>query len=243
MSEVNKLDDKKCSFAPEQYQKNVKIDNIAPEGSFPWAIIQVYLNKPVSRSGWASNIYLFPKYDDSGDLIYIQWSDKDGNILPWAPKQEDMVACDWESVKIEDSILSFDLTIGTVQYYNGGNPDYDKIKEWGYSAVSEGGDLSPYGTLTNLQSTIGGGNILGFCLRELPIGTFFDLELDFGIQIQPGLGNKSLEVTVNGSNYNLGSLSHSPITRILYTSDGAKQLGDVLKQNVGKTLHFCFSWS
>ncbi|PHM57046.1 hypothetical protein Xsto_04123 [Xenorhabdus stockiae] len=140
----------------------------------------------------------------------------------------------------EGAMLSFDLNIGTIQFYNGGNPDYDKVQEWGYSASS-------IGTLTNLQSTMGVGNILAFQLIEVPIGTFWGLQLEVDTQNQPYLGSKKLEIMANGSTYNLGVVSpHVPYleTYFLYISNGAKQLGDFLKQNVGNTtpIHFCFNW-
>ncbi|CBJ81112.1 hypothetical protein XBJ1_1986 [Xenorhabdus bovienii SS-2004] len=71
MSKINKLDNigKKCSFNPDQYKKKIEVDDVAPVGSFPWAVIQVYLNKPVRRSDWNSNIYLIPKYDNSGHVL------------------------------------------------------------------------------------------------------------------------------------------------------------------------------
>ncbi|MDC9591871.1 hypothetical protein PSI23_22020 [Xenorhabdus sp. XENO-10] len=42
MSEINKLDNAgiKCPFHPDQYKSQ---DAVAPFGSFPWAIAQVYL--------------------------------------------------------------------------------------------------------------------------------------------------------------------------------------------------------
>ncbi|REF27182.1 hypothetical protein BDD26_1929 [Xenorhabdus cabanillasii] len=63
MSDVNKLDNKQCSFDPEQYKAHVtvsyKIDNdvSAPVGSFPWAMIQVYLGNNVRRNVWDANKY------------------------------------------------------------------------------------------------------------------------------------------------------------------------------------------
>ncbi|PHM46517.1 hypothetical protein [Xenorhabdus miraniensis] len=146
----------------------------------------------------------------------------------------------------EGTMLSFDLNIGTIQFYNGGNPDYDKVQEWGRSAPGEDGTGTlPIGTLTNLQSTMGVGNILAFKLIEVPIGTFWGLQLEVDTQNQPYLGSKNLEIMANGSTYNLGSVSpHAPSleTYFLYVSDGAKQLGELLKHNLGNTLHFCFNW-
>ncbi|WP_338882656.1 MW1434 family type I TA system toxin [Xenorhabdus sp. TH1] len=154
MSDVNKLDSTPCSFDPEQFKVKIKSveyeaiepkiksvefnDSVgAPVGTFPWAIIQVYLNKPVRRSSWNANIYLIPKNDSSGHLIYIQESDTDGSPSPWVPESKDMMACDWELVKIKpkpvECMLSFDLKIETSQYeYGNGTEQY-----WGY--LTEGG--------------------------------------------------------------------------------------------------------
>ncbi|MDC9594920.1 Thoeris anti-defense Tad2 family protein, partial [Xenorhabdus sp. IM139775] len=144
MSEITKLDnaDKKCSFGPDQFE--AKVDNVAPVGSFPWALIQVYLGKPVKRSGWADSVYLLPKYDDSGAFLYIQRSEADANVLPWVPEPDDMVACDW---KLLDCMLSFDLTVGAGKYDDSG-------RVWGYLADEEWASIGvhPFGDLANLQN-------------------------------------------------------------------------------------------
>ncbi|PHM65281.1 hypothetical protein Xekj_04289 [Xenorhabdus sp. KJ12.1] len=158
-----------------------------------------------------------------------------------------MMACDWELVKAEikpicpeDTMLSFDLKVGTSQYLY----VQQQAQDWGYltEGVDKGENESTFGTLTNLQSTIGIGNILSFTLTENPIGTFYIIALQVDTQNQPNLGGKTLEVVVNGSTYNLGAYASNATNVFLYMSDGAKQLGDLLKQNVGKTLHFCFNW-
>ncbi|WP_446470808.1 Thoeris anti-defense Tad2 family protein [Xenorhabdus stockiae] len=263
MSDVNKLDNKQCPFDPEQFKVKIKSveyeaiepkiksveyepiepkiksiefnDSVgAPVGTFPWAIIQVYLKKPVRRSGWASNVYLIPEYDNSGNLTYIQQSDADGNPSTWVPEPKDMLACDWELVKIKpkpvECMLSFDLEVGV-------DPSWGK-GTWGYS-----NNTSPtFGTLTNFQSSIGIGSITQF--HYFP-DTYQnpDLVLVCSPPSPPNLQSKNLEVAVNGSIYNLGS-STNATNYLNYQSDGAKQLGDFLKQNVGNTtpIHFCFNW-
>ncbi|REF27184.1 hypothetical protein BDD26_1931 [Xenorhabdus cabanillasii] len=143
-----------------------------------------------------------------------------------------MLACDWTKM---GCMLSFDLEIGTSKY--------GESQDWGY--MTKAGDLSPgestFGVLTNLQSTIGVGGISDFRLYESPIGTFENIGLRVDTQNQPDLGSKALEITANGSTYNLGTTAKST-TDFVYASDGAKQLGDLLKQNVGNTLHFFFNW-
>ncbi|MDX8000297.1 DUF2829 domain-containing protein [Xenorhabdus sp. Reich] len=251
MSEVNKLDNTACPFNPEQYKKKIEIDDIAPAGSFPWAMIKVYLGKQVSRNGWASSdeyIKLIPASTGSdGKNIPPQiWIVDKDDEQTWQPTQEDMVACDWAL----NCMLSFDLKVETARddLDDGGNSKNDN-QYWGYASV-DFNHVSAFGTLTNLQSTIGVGSISEFYFLEVPIGSFYAIELAVDTENQPGLRSKSLEVTVNGSTYNLGSSLGSSQNFFLYDlSDATKQqqgdllkLSDLLKQNVGKTLHFCFNW-
>ncbi|PHM60522.1 hypothetical protein Xsto_03931 [Xenorhabdus stockiae] len=253
MSDVNKLDDKQCPFDPEQYKAHVKVsytidnDIAAPVGSLPWALIQVYLGKVVGRSKWGVNEYIrLSAKNDSKTPAHIEKHDQQSFPYDWEPTPEDLMACDWELVKIKpkpkpvECMLSFDLMIGTGQFNDGGGQDWGYLTKGGYL----GGGVSTFGTLTNLQSTIGIGNILEFMLSESPIGTFDFIQLQVDTQNQSGLENKALEVVVNGSTYNLVASKNSLTTDFLYYSDGAKQLGDFLKQNVGNTtpIHFCFNW-
>ncbi|CAM3726536.1 DUF2829 domain-containing protein [Xenorhabdus thuongxuanensis] len=248
MSDVNKLDDKQCPFDPDQY----KIDTLAaPVGTSPWALIQVYLGNKVHRKDWDvpdEYIHLVP--GSGNDEPEIKKRDKHGEMTSWQPTQEDLMACDWELVKPEikpkpvECMLSFDLQVGTSKV----KFPYRELQSqnWGYSTVSPENDSPPYGILTNFQSTIGFGNILEFCLVESPIGHFTFMPLTSDTKIQPDLRKKDFEVTVDGSTYNLGSTPSDVVIdgsdSLGYYSDGAKQLGDLLKQNVGNTLHFCFNW-
>ncbi|WP_340614805.1 Thoeris anti-defense Tad2 family protein [Xenorhabdus thailandensis] len=107
MSDVNKLDNKQCPFDPDQYQYkktiDVEVDNVAPDGSFPWALIQVYVGKLVRRNGWDAEVQyikLLPGSTDNNILAQIEVVDKEGTTS-WQPTQEDMMACDWELVKPE----------------------------------------------------------------------------------------------------------------------------------------------
>ncbi|WP_426576852.1 DUF2829 domain-containing protein [Xenorhabdus stockiae] len=240
MSDVNKLDDKQCPFDPEQYKKKIEIDDIAPAGSFPWAMIKVYSGKQVHRKDWSAPdeyIYLVPG-NGSDVAPEVKVRDKHGAVTSWQPTQDDMMSCDWVLLVIKpkpvECMLSFDLEVGSIAYNNGQGQEQD----WGYVTKGRGSysDEYPFGTLTNLKNTIGIGNILAFTLAEFPIGTFSYIELEVDTENQPDLGNKTLEVAVNGSNYNLGSMSAGNPTSLSYASDGAKQLGDLLKQNVGKTV-------
>ncbi|MDX7989254.1 DUF2829 domain-containing protein [Xenorhabdus sp. 12] len=100
MSEVNKLDNKKCPFDPNQYQVND--DNInVPAGIFAWAVSLVNLGKLVRRDSWNSNIKyikLLPGNNREDILPQIEIIDNYG-ATSWQPTQEDMMACDWVLVK------------------------------------------------------------------------------------------------------------------------------------------------
>ncbi|MGJ0639440.1 Thoeris anti-defense Tad2 family protein [Xenorhabdus bovienii] len=258
MSEINKPEndnaDLKCPFNPDQYKAKVtvsyKIDNdiAAPIGSLPWALIQVYTGKLVNRSVWnASNEYIqLTAKNDGSTPIHIEKHDQQSFPYAWEPTPEDLMACDWELVKSEtkpkpdDCMLSFDLNIGTGRYYNANQQD------WGY-LTQGGGEFnyvgSTFGTLTKLQHTIGIGNILMFILNEAPIGTFWGIQLQADAPIPTNLLSKNLEVMADGSIYNLGVATSNSIANEFYyqTGDGPK-LGDLLKKNLGKTLHLCFNW-
>ncbi|CDH26040.1 Thoeris anti-defense Tad2 family protein [Xenorhabdus bovienii] len=102
MSEINKLDSTPCSSDPDQYKVKVTIENdtVAPVGSFPWVVIQVYLGNIVRRNGWDSRdeyIKLIPSvtgYD--GKIIPPQiWTVDKDDEQPWTPTQDDMMSCDW----------------------------------------------------------------------------------------------------------------------------------------------------
>ncbi|PHM55190.1 Thoeris anti-defense Tad2 family protein [Xenorhabdus sp. KK7.4] len=105
MSDVNKLDSKPCSFNPDQYKVKVTIanDTVAPVGSFPWAMIQMYLGKQVRRKVWSAGMVLgmITINDPSGNEVpSIQVFDAYGNSewVSWQPGQNDMTFCDWDLV-------------------------------------------------------------------------------------------------------------------------------------------------
>ncbi|MBE8596173.1 Thoeris anti-defense Tad2 family protein [Xenorhabdus sp. BG5] len=101
MPNINKLENKNtCSFNPDQY----KSDEVAPVGSFPWAMICVYLGKKVHRRDWDipnEYVHLRPA---SGDLPpLMEKFDKDDGATIWTPTQQDITGCDWDLLKSEDN--------------------------------------------------------------------------------------------------------------------------------------------
>ncbi|CDG17329.1 Thoeris anti-defense Tad2 family protein [Xenorhabdus doucetiae] len=243
MSKINKLDntDLNCPFNPDQYKKkvDVEVDGVPPIGSLPWALIQVYLGKVVSRSSWDDSneyIQLTTKSDGSAP-VHIEKHDQQSFPYDWEPTPEDLISCDWQLVKIEPKpvgcMLSFDLKIGTAQYNSGRDQD------WGYAQGS-------YGTLTNFQSTIGIRIIEMFRLFDPLIDNSQEIDLSVDTQNQPDLYRKNLEVMVDGSTYHLGasrnSTANTITTDFVYELGDAKKLGDLMKQNLDKTLRFCFNW-
>ncbi|MDC9614697.1 DUF2829 domain-containing protein [Xenorhabdus khoisanae] len=96
MSEVNKPDNKQCPFNPELYKSH----EIAPIGSFPWAMIQVYLGGRVHRRGWdVADAYIRLLPASGGFKPLLEKYDKEDGPTIWTPTQDDMVGCDWELLK------------------------------------------------------------------------------------------------------------------------------------------------
>ncbi|MBD2796877.1 DUF2829 domain-containing protein [Xenorhabdus sp. 18] len=265
MSEINKLDNVACPFNPEQYKievttdfttdftTKVNHDVAAPTGSFPWAIIKLYLGQKVRRNSWASPyeyIKLTPGSTGSdGKNIPPQiWViDKDDEQI-WAPEQEDMMACDWELAQM----LFFDLKVGTG---TGRVYESEDIAVWGYFPGNEKiyGKPNPFGTLTNFQNTTEITTFLYFIWYERyverPLMLIGLSSTPEGFWKMEELLNKDLTVTVDGVSYHLGNsddtLNDDPQQHKsdrVYSNDDAKKLGAVLEQNVGNTLHFFFKW-
>ncbi|CDH07604.1 conserved hypothetical protein [Xenorhabdus bovienii str. oregonense] len=252
MSDVNKLDNKQCPFDLSKYKSN---DVVAPVGSVPWAIIQVYEGKAVGRTEWnslAEYIHLSTKNDGSGP-IHIEKHNKDGISEVWEPTLEDLMACDWNLLKSkqkpDDCMLGFDLTIGTGTY---SYPDH----EYGYLADNEfelgTAHQGPFGTLTNPQNKTditkfsfftwsSGGQIL-----RIRVSSDNNHE---GYQKMVELFKKTLTIIADGVPYPLGEATEINTDGEgeyefagQYNNTEAQKLGALLKQNVGNTLHFCFNW-
>ncbi|WP_416777865.1 Thoeris anti-defense Tad2 family protein [Xenorhabdus budapestensis] len=253
MSEINKPEndstDLKCPFNPDQY----KIDAIAaPVGTSPWALIQVYLGHQVHRSDWdAPDEYIHLVPGNGNDIApSIQKRDKHGMLTSWQPTQEDLMACDWNLLKSEtkpkpdDCMLSFDLKIGTSSGSSG--------QDCGYLADEEfaGAGEHPFGTLTNLQNKTDITKFSYFALNGG--GIWIRVSSDNsqeGYQKMVELFKKNLTVTVGSLSYHLGSTEYNSSMGIQpyefhggYSGIDATNLGDLLTQNVGNTLSFCFNW-
>ncbi|MDC9612329.1 DUF2829 domain-containing protein [Xenorhabdus khoisanae] len=247
MSDVNKLDNKQCPFDPDQYQYkktiDVEVDNVAPDSSFPWALIQVYIGKLVRRNGWDAQveyIKLLPGSTDNNVLPQIEVTDKEGTAS-WQPTQDDMMACDWKLVNPvcpESTMLSFDLVIGASK----------QDPYWGYMLDEAGDkpDMRGFGTLSGLQTTTTG-------IENISFFWFSDNSVSFGAFASQGndqkvkaLLSKNLYVSVDSRTYDLGATSPGSFTdgsigALYYHSNNTNKLGEILKQ-VGQSKLFCFIW-
>ncbi|WP_340608316.1 Thoeris anti-defense Tad2 family protein [Xenorhabdus bharatensis] len=240
MSDVNKLDDKQCSFDPEQYKVTYKTtvelsnDVTAPIGSFAWAIIQLNLGNLVNRKDWSSPKQYLRLNEGLG---YIEEHDKHDQWACWSPKQEDMVACDWNLLKSNNCMLEFYLMLGT-----GKSHDTLQYSRWGYMS-GQGG----FGSLTGLQTSTAIGNVSGFYFSDFNRDIYLFVHAKQNrYQDVMTLLKRNLYVTVDGVNYNLGSTtpSGSRVTNtcvVDYLNNTAEELGEVF-QKTGQTKHFCLSW-
>ncbi|WP_340609409.1 Thoeris anti-defense Tad2 family protein [Xenorhabdus bharatensis] len=253
MSDVNKLDDKQCPFDPYQYKKkvDVEIDGVPPIGSLPWALIQVYLGQVLHRNKWNTKEYIkISAKNDGSEPVHIEKHDQQNFPFPWQPTPEDLMACDWillPEVKPVECMLFFDLEVGQGNYA-GIDPLYGYLAD---DELQDGGNQGPFGTLTNLQNKK---DIKKFSLFVFEVGARIDIRVSSsedqqGYQKMRELFGKSLTITVNDESYYLGSSDDNDIFGKKqyefageYANDDAKKLGDILKQNAGKTLSFCFNW-
>ncbi|PHM25100.1 Thoeris anti-defense Tad2 family protein [Xenorhabdus innexi] len=244
MSDVNKLDDKQCPFDLDKYKNNDN-DVVAPIGSLPWAIIQVYMGEVVVRSKWeTSREYIGLTVKSPKSASHIEKHDKYGSSH-WQPTPDDLMACDWELKPIE-GMLSFDLKVGHAS------------DNWGYLGDDEWANMGtegilPFGTLTNLQNKTDINKFSLFIWGEHNSDVLIRVSSDTNgeaYQKIVDLFAKYLTVTVAGIPYHLGSSSgnYTLYGQEAYEFTGqyihrdARKLGDLLKQNVGKTLSFCFDW-
>ncbi|PHM55299.1 hypothetical protein Xsto_04162 [Xenorhabdus stockiae] len=240
MSDVNKLDSKPCSFNPDQYKVTYKTtvelsnDVTAPIGSFAWAIIQLNLGNLVNRKDWDSPKQYLRLNEGLG---CIEEHDKHDQWACWSPKQEDMVACDWNLLKSNACMLEFSLMLGT-----GKSQDILQYSLWGYSS-GQGG----FGSLTGLQASEAIGNISAFYFSGFNPDIFlFVHPKQDQYQDVMTLLKRNLHVTVDGVNYDLGSVtpvgnSITNICSVDYLNNTTAKLGEVFKQT-GQTKHFCLNW-
>ncbi len=259
MSDVNKLDNKQCPFDPDQYQYkktiDVEVDNVAPDSSFPWALIQVYIGKLVRRNGWDAQveyIKLLPGSTENNTLPQIEVTDKEGTTS-WQPTQEDLMACDWvllPKVTPVECMLSFDLTSGTETSSHFGNIG------WGYISDKLVGWPRTMGSL-NITSNneIDITEISSFSWGEKNNTFYINPSTKQNKESYQKVGalfqNKELRMVVNGESYNLGKaqLGHhegggSYDYEFSYQNAEAQKLGALLQQmqKTGQPQNFCLDW-
>ncbi|MCG3463103.1 DUF2829 domain-containing protein [Xenorhabdus bovienii] len=258
MSEINKLSDvdKKCFINPEQYKNN---DAVAPVGSYPWAMIQLYLGNLVYRNTWDypnEYIGLVPESEvgEGDNLPYILKKRIHNNFEQWQPAQEDMMACDW--VKM-DFMLSFDVFIGTANATLQGSEGH---VAWGY--VKDGykwdeqewsksfGDLKVIQNKTGIVETT---SFYWHVNRDHSDGVI--LWLAYSGTSQESFHNlinffqtKELHITVDGVTYNLGKSldittkqEYGHVIDNVYKNNDAKKLGVILK-HTGVTKRLYVNW-
>ncbi|WP_338885174.1 MW1434 family type I TA system toxin [Xenorhabdus sp. TH1] len=254
MSDVNKLDNKQCPFDPEQYKSN---DVVAPVGTSPWALIQVYLGNKVHRKDWdAPDEYIHLVPGSGNDEPEIKKRDKHGGMTSWQPAQEDLMACDWSLLKSEpkpkpeDCMLSFDLVSGAHKY-----TDYDisEFQRWGYLDGNEsqkGWGGYSFGTLTRLRTTTDIENVLLLFLdtrNDASDTLYFEVSVNQNNrQTVIELLSKNLYISVENKTYNLGTAALQDYAdntlSANYTGEEANKLGEILKQTDQPPKHFVFEW-
>ncbi|WP_143706498.1 Thoeris anti-defense Tad2 family protein, partial [Xenorhabdus innexi] len=114
MSDVNKLDNTAlpCPLNPNEYKSN----EIAPIGSFPWAMIQVYLGRRVNRHVWnEADAYISLRPASGGLPPLLSKYDKKDGITIWTPTADDMMGCDWVLLK-SDSKPDIKCPFNPTQY-------------------------------------------------------------------------------------------------------------------------------
>ncbi|WP_340615058.1 Thoeris anti-defense Tad2 family protein [Xenorhabdus thailandensis] len=236
------------------------IDIAAPEGSFPWAMIKAYLGNKVYRSNWDFPVEYIRLAGIPDNDPYIE-KHKPENTTSWNPAQKDLVACDWQVMCPDDSMLSFDLTLGTRTYGDDGVNTGSFGQDWGYmtNKGQREQDEQIFGTLTTDQKNKTDiANVLSFFWEErVHLGTSETLRFRVSsskanYQNMLNLMQKALSVIVDGVSYHVGvptSSSYPTNDNIndwytytaYYRSDDAQKLSTILKQrNTIKT--FCFNW-
>ncbi|PHM45589.1 Thoeris anti-defense Tad2 family protein [Xenorhabdus miraniensis] len=245
MSDVNKLENKQCPFDPEQYKVKIN-DTVAPVGSYPWAMIQVYLGNKLYRSDWNFPVeYIRLAGIPDGDPYIEKYTPN--NPDHWQPTQEDMLACDWS---LMDCKLSFNLISGTETSSHFGNIG------WGYISDSLVGWPRTMGAL-NITSNneIDITEISSFSWGEKSNTLYINISTKQDEDSYQKVGalfqNKELRVVVNNESYNLGraQLGHHEGSgpydyEFSYQNSEAQKLGALLQQmqKTGQPQNFCLDW-
>ncbi|MDC9591515.1 DUF2829 domain-containing protein [Xenorhabdus sp. XENO-10] len=236
----------KCLFDPEQYKVKykthtiVEIDNdvTAPVGSFPWAMIQLYIGKEMSRKDWNSvGEYIRFSHERTDLSPQIEKGNENGPLSMWQPTQKDMMACDWQFFESEKDVLSADITLGTGKVGNNGGIG------WGYAKNNP----AIFGSLSMIHNKENFMEILEFYWREERFDDFSLPFIELCVSLPNtqdsdkmyGLKNETLYITIDNVTYSLdkaavsnraSASSDSRVYSIKYYGDQAKNLGAVLKQ-------------
>ncbi|OKO99359.1 hypothetical protein Xedl_03726 [Xenorhabdus eapokensis] len=260
MSDVNKPEktntNQNCFINPEQYKNH---DAVAPVGSYPWAMVQLYLGNLVYRNAWDyPNEYIGlvpePEVSEGGSLPYLLKKRVHNKFEPWQPAQEDMMACDWVNM---DFMLSFDVLIETAK----APLSPEEHTAWGY--VKEGyewdehewskyfGDLKVIQNKTDIVET---SSFYWHTSRDNKVDVILWIAISNANQessqkVIELFQAKELYITVDGVTYNLGKSLHLDTDPKYeyeidntYKNNDAKKLGALLQQNVGNTLRLYCNW-
>ncbi|WP_274540003.1 Thoeris anti-defense Tad2 family protein [Xenorhabdus ehlersii] len=203
--------------------------------------MQVYLGKKVYRRNWSYPVEYIHLVSDSSPLIEKREQD---NITAWQPTPEDLTACDWELQG--DPNLEFDLEVGKEMY--------DDSQFFGYFNINSSSSSTYIGTLDLIKNNSDIKNITMFYFIEdskLSIQASSDNNEE-SYQKMEELFSKKLTVMVDDVHYVLDYLQarhDNETTYVLsrvydsHINKNLKKLGDLLKQNVGKTLRIRLVWN
>lgn len=257
----------KCPFNPRQYNLAAIVGSLPWALIQVYLGDKVYRTDWHAPDEYIHLVYQSGAPGGGVEDTHIEIMHKPDHFESWTPTQEDLIACDWKLLKSEEpkpkpkpecpegTMLSFDLEIGKVVIPNQGN----QVMFLGFrtdSASADGAGVGPYGALTNLKNKTDIKKILDFTFIDFADRDYYLLQYfgvssdnnDEGYQKMVELFKKVLTITVDGVSFELigqpalvgeGNPYHY---YSLYDSAQARELEAMIKQNVGKTLHFCLSW-
>ncbi|MDR0217294.1 MAG: hypothetical protein LBI71_00155 [Enterobacteriaceae bacterium] len=248
-----------CPYDPNLYTGNQ--GDIAPVGSAPWALMQVFLGKGARLKTWDEGEYIvvpdrlsavdtqsvIKKFNSSGK--FTEWSDID-----------DLLLCNWE---LYSPNLSFNLTSGHSRYHDLHNlNENDLMYDWGY--------LSYLGAATVNKNSCGSLDIIEDNISSFaPLVSMFYFEsadntetslstdgiVSFSIRVFPAymqeavaLLKKNFYVSVDGVRYDLGVATpiegdpFYPEATVNYSGGDAQKLSAILKKQTGIPKTYWLNW-